>query len=49
MPFPNPVTKEQVTTFLQKLDDATVFQMLNGRNITQDDINQMTPEVKIPN
>jgi len=49
MPFPNPVTKEQVTTFLQKLNDASVFEMLNGRNITQDDINQMTPEVKIPN
>ena len=49
IPFPNPVTKEQVTTFLQKLNDASVFQMLNGRNITQDDINQMTPEVKIPN
>ena len=49
MPFPNPVTKEQVTTFLQKLNDASIFEMLNGRNITQDDINQMTPEVKIPN
>ena len=49
IPFPNPVTKEQVTTFLQKLDDAIVFKMLNGRNITQDDINQLTPEVKIPN
>jgi len=49
MPFPNPVTKEQVTTFLQKLNDASVFEMLNGRNITQDDINRMTPEVKIPN
>ena len=47
--FPNPVTKEQVTTFLQKLDDAIVFKILNGRNITKDDINQMTPEVKIPN
>lgn len=49
IPFPNPVTKEQVTTFLQKLDDAIVFKMLNGRNITKDDINQLTPEVKIPN
>lgn len=49
MPFPNPVTKEQVTTFLQKLNDASIFEILNGRNITQDDINQMTPEVKIPN
>ncbi len=49
MPFPNPVTKEQVTTFLQKLNDASIFEMLNGRNITQDDINQMAPEVKIPN
>jgi len=49
IPFPNPVTKEQVTTFLQKLDDAIVFKILNGRNITKDDINQMTPEVKIPN
>ena len=47
--FETPVSKEQVATFLQKLDDAIIFRILNGRDITLEDIKDMTPKVQIPN
>jgi len=47
--FEKSVNKEQVATFLQKLDDAIIFRMINGRDITLEDIKDMTPKVQIPN
>ena len=47
--FETPVSKEQVATFLQKLDDAIIFRILNGRDITLEDIKDMAPKVQIPN
>ncbi len=47
--FEKPVSKEQVATFLQKLDDAIIFRMINGRDITLEDIKDMAPKVQIPN
>ena len=47
--FEKSVNKEQVATFLQKLDDAIIFRIINGRDITLEDIKDMTPKVQIPN
>lgn len=42
------LNKAQAAEFLRILDDAMIFEIINGRNITKQDILDLQPKVEIP-
>ena len=42
------LNKAQAAEFLRILDDAMIFEIINGRNITRQDILDLQPKVEIP-